>query len=146
MRETRVIQKDLSFTQIEESELNLFLWQISTTSDNTRKNYCELIYHAQKIRRIPTNNIRELWTAVSTLLGLISSVYRNLHHWRSKQWPQIAVPKNMYTRKTNSNFYVNISADEDSTNMSGVRKICSSRRAMVIVLWHRCKLVRVSVA
>ena len=33
------------------------------------------------------------WTAVSTLLGLISSVYRNLHHWRSNQWPQIAVLK-----------------------------------------------------
>ena len=32
-------------------------------------------------------------TAVSTLLGLISSVYRNLHHWRSKQRTQIAGPK-----------------------------------------------------
>ena len=26
-----------------------------------------------------------VWTAVSTLLGLISSVYRNLHHWRLNQ-------------------------------------------------------------
>ena len=26
----------------------------------------------------------EHWTAVSTLLGLISSVHRDLHHWKSK--------------------------------------------------------------
>ena len=26
-------------------------------------------------------------TAVSTLLGLISSVYRDLHHWKSNQQP-----------------------------------------------------------
>ena len=32
----------------------------------------------------------ELWTAVSTLLGLISSAHRNLHHWRSNQQPQYA--------------------------------------------------------
>ena len=36
------------------------------------------------------------WTAVSTLLGLISIVNRNLHHWRSNQQPQLAVPK-LYT-------------------------------------------------
>ena len=41
--------------------------------------YCELNYHDQKIRRTPTHDIREHWTAVSTLLDLISSVYRNLH-------------------------------------------------------------------
>ena len=29
-------------------------------------------------------------TAVSTLLGLISSAYRDLHHWRSNQQPQNA--------------------------------------------------------
>ena len=32
----------------------------------------------------------ELWRAVSTLLGLISSAHRDLHHWRSKQQPQYA--------------------------------------------------------
>ena len=53
---------------------------------------CELNYHDQKIRRTPTHNIREHWTAVSTLLGLIN-IYHNLHHWRSNQRPHIAVPK-----------------------------------------------------
>ena len=33
------------------------------------------------------------WTAVSTLLGLISSVYRDLHHWKSNERPQIAESK-----------------------------------------------------
>ena len=42
----------------------------------------------QKIHRTSTHKIREHWTAVSTLLSLISSVYRNLHHWRSNQRPQ----------------------------------------------------------
>ena len=55
--------------------------------------YCDLNYHDQKIRRTLMHDIRKHWTAVSTLLGLISSVYRNLHHWRSNQWPQIAEPK-----------------------------------------------------
>ena len=40
-------------------------------------------YYDKKIRRTPTHDIREHWTAISTLLGLVSSVYRNLHHWRS---------------------------------------------------------------
>ena len=30
------------------------------------------------------------WTAVSTLLGLISNAHRDLHHWRSNQQPQYA--------------------------------------------------------
>ena len=37
-----------------------------------------------------TRKSGELWTAVSTLLGLISSIYRDLHIWRSNQRPQIA--------------------------------------------------------
>ena len=41
---------------------------------------CELNYQDQKIRRTPTLDIRKHWTAVSLLLGLISSVYRDLHH------------------------------------------------------------------
>ena len=55
--------------------------------------FYELNYHDQKIHRTTTHDIREHWTAVSTLLGLISSVYLNLHHWISNQRPQIAVPK-----------------------------------------------------
>ena len=31
--------------------------------------------------------IRKHWRAVLTLLGLISCVYRDLHHWRSNQGP-----------------------------------------------------------
>ena len=30
------------------------------------------------------------WTVISTLLGLISYIFHNLHHWRSNQWPQKA--------------------------------------------------------
>ena len=36
---------------------------------------------------------RQHWTAISTLSGLISCVYRDLHHWRSNQRSQIAEPK-----------------------------------------------------
>ena len=58
-------------------------------------------YHDQKICRTPTHDIREHWTSVSTLLGLISSIYRDLHHWRSNERPQIAVP-NLYNWATSS--------------------------------------------
>ena len=47
------------------------------------KPFCELNYHDQKIRRTLTHDIRKQWTAVLTLLGLIISVYHDLHHWRS---------------------------------------------------------------
>ena len=50
-------------------------------------------YYNQKIRRTLTHDIQKHWTAVSTLLGLISSVYRNLHYRRSNQRPQIVEPK-----------------------------------------------------
>ena len=53
----------------------------------------ELNYHDQKIRQTPTHDIQKHWTAVSTLLGLISSIYHDLHHWRLNQQPQIAEPK-----------------------------------------------------
>ena len=33
------------------------------------------------------------WTVVSTLLGLINSVYRDLPNWKSNQWPQIVEAK-----------------------------------------------------
>ena len=35
----------------------------------------------------------EHWTAVLTLLSLISCVYRDLHNWRSNQQPQKEEPK-----------------------------------------------------
>ena len=44
----------------------------------------------------PASDIQKHWTAVSTLLGLISSIYRDLPHWRSNQWPQNAEPKLYY--------------------------------------------------
>ena len=39
---------------------------------------CELNFHDQKIWQTLTHDIQKHWTAVSTLLGLISSVYCNL--------------------------------------------------------------------
>ena len=54
------------------------------------KNSCELNYHDQKIWWTLTHDIQKHLTAVSTLLGLISSVYRDLHYWRLNQQPQIA--------------------------------------------------------
>ena len=63
--------------------------------------YCELNYHDQKIRWTLMHDMRKHWTAVSTLLGLISSVYCDHHHWRSKQQLQIAVQK-LYNWATSS--------------------------------------------
>ena len=54
---------------------------------------CELNFYDQKIQRTLTHDTRKHWTAVSTLLGLISCVYHDLHHWRLNQKPQIAEPK-----------------------------------------------------
>ena len=48
-----------------------------------------------------THDIWKHWTAVLTLLGLISSVYHDLHRWRSNQQPQIAVLK-LYNWTTSS--------------------------------------------
>ena len=62
--------------------------------------YCELNYHNQKIQRILTHDIQKHWTAVSTLLRLISSVYCDLHYWISNQRPQNAEPK-FYHRAIN---------------------------------------------
>ena len=53
---------------------------------------CKLNDHDQKIRQTFTHDIRKHLTAVSIWLGLISSVYRDLHPWRSNQQPQIADP------------------------------------------------------
>ena len=58
-----------------------------------KKMSCELDYHDRKIRRKLTHDIQKHSTADSTLLSLISSVYRDLPHWRSNQRPQITEPK-----------------------------------------------------
>ena len=84
----------------------------------------ELNYHDQKIRRTPTHDTREHWTAVLTLLGLISSVYRNLHHWRSNQRPQIVVPKlynwatSSYRTQVTPNQLVMVIAQPNNLNVS----------------------------
>ena len=44
------------------------------------KLYCELNYHDQKIRQTLARDIRKHWTAVSTLLGLISRLYCDFSH------------------------------------------------------------------
>ena len=49
---------------------------------------CELNYHDQKIQQTLTHDIQKHWIAVSTLLGLISSVYHDFRHWRLNQRPQ----------------------------------------------------------
>ena len=56
---------------------------ISGSFKNVNIKLFELNYHDQKIQQTSTHDIREHRTAVSTLLGLISNVYRNLHHLRS---------------------------------------------------------------
>ena len=50
----------------------------------------ELNYHDQKIRRTLARDIRKHWSAVSTLLGPISSVYHDIPYWKSNQRPQNA--------------------------------------------------------
>ena len=37
----------------------------------------------------------ELWTAISNLIGHISSAHRDVHHWRLNQQPQYAEPENI---------------------------------------------------
>ena len=46
--------------------------------------------HDQKICRTLTHDIRKHWTAVSTLLGLINSVYRDLQHWSFRSQSGVA--------------------------------------------------------
>ena len=43
--------------------------------------YWKVDYHDQKIWQPVVREIRNHWTSASTLLGLISRVYCNLHHW-----------------------------------------------------------------
>ena len=64
-------------------------WKISKENEISTF-YMKLNYHDQKIRRTLTHDIQKHWTAISTLIGVISSVYRDLHRWKSNQRPQIA--------------------------------------------------------
>ena len=73
-----------------------------------RYNWCKYFYFLTRgfnivnwIHRTPTHNIRENWTVLSIFRGIISSVHRNLNHWRSNQRPQVAVPK-LYNWATSS--------------------------------------------
>ena len=85
---------------------------------------CEFNYHDQKIWRTLAYDIWKHWTAVSTLLGLISSVYRDLLYWRSNQWPQNAEPKlyhwasNSHCTQVMSNQLVIVIAQPISLNVS----------------------------
>ena len=73
-----------------------------------KKSFFELNY--QKIQRTPTHDIRKHWKVISTLLGLISSVYSDLHHWRSNQRPQIAEPK--FYNWANSSFCTQVTPNQ----------------------------------
>ena len=73
--------------------LNLIFPLISIAFYHNSQILCELNCHDQKIWRTLVHDIQKHWTAVSTLLGLISSVYRDLYHRRSNQRPQNAEPK-----------------------------------------------------
>ena len=91
-------------------------------------------YHDQKIRQTPRHGIQEHWTAVSTLLGIISSVYRNLHHWRSNQQLQIAVPKfynwatGSYHTQVTPNQLVMVTARPNNLNVSWKLHLYSFQR------------------
>ena len=55
-----------------------------------------LLWIDQKIQWTLARDIRKHWTAVSTLLGFISSVYPDLLHWGSNQRPHNAEQKLYY--------------------------------------------------
>ena len=73
-------------TFIRPTDLKLFLLTVHKFLTSTlfiiTRSYWELNYHDQKIRQTPSHDIWKHCTAVSTLLGFISSVYRDLHNWR----------------------------------------------------------------
>ena len=98
---------------------------------------CELNY--QKIRQIPKNGIWEHWTAVSTFLGVLSWLYRNPHHWRSNQQPQIVVPE-IYNRaisplhtQVTPNQLVIVIACPNNLNVSGKLHPYSFQRIRIII-------------
>ena len=80
--------------------------------------------HDQKTRRTLTHDIGKHGTSVSTWLGLISSVYHDLHPWISNQRPQIAELKHYnwanrpYRTEVTSNQLVIVIAWPINLNMS----------------------------
>ena len=56
------------------------------------------------------HDIREHWTAVSLLLSVISSVYRNLTNRRSNQRPQMAVPK--FNNRATSSYRIQMTPNQ----------------------------------
>ena len=86
--------------------------------------YCEWNYHDKKIRRTLAHKIQEHWTAVSTLLGLISSVYCDLLHWKSNQRQQNAELKlyhwaiNPHRTQVTPNYLVIVIARPINLNVS----------------------------
>ena len=68
---------------VQEKETQKPLWDFEIQCINlyflfqVEKLYCEMNYHDQKIRRTLTHDTGKHWTAVSTLLGLISRTYRD---------------------------------------------------------------------
>ena len=53
------------------------------------------IYRIIMTRKFGKHLHAKHWTVVSTILGLISSAYCDLHHWRSNQQPQKAEAKTL---------------------------------------------------
>ena len=66
---------------------------VPTKLGSKNKHTCKLNYYDQKIRQILVCDIRDHWTAVSTLSGLFSSVYRDFPHRIWNKQPQNAEPK-----------------------------------------------------
>ena len=77
-------KKKIYMKRIKKKLHEAFIWAECAGFDN------ELNYHEQKIRQALAHDIPKHWTAVSTLLGLISS---DLPNWRSNQRSQKAEPK-----------------------------------------------------
>ena len=77
-----------------QTQNGLLNYMLSSYLGKTRNKYdSKLNYHDEKIWQTLASNTQKHWTAFSTLLGLISSVYCDLTHWRSNQRLQNAEPK-----------------------------------------------------
>ena len=78
-----------NFWDLSPAARSTFQFSIALMKFTTYSDIVNWITMTRKIRRTPTHNKRKHWIAVSTLLCLVSSVYCDLHHWRSNQRPQI---------------------------------------------------------
>ena len=68
---------------------------------NKKFNHYKLNYHGQKVLQTLARDTRNNLTAVSTLLGFISSIYGDIPQWRSNEQSQNAEPK-LYHKSTSS--------------------------------------------